>query len=201
MSHAQVHQHGVLHGSIDLRQFILASQRDWGGGGGGGSGDDNNSGGGGAGTGAGTVSQQQQRIMLLDFGRSRLVSEVAEETGEEPAMLFQRERRKLEELLGWELQLQGHAGAAAAVAVGGGGGETRIVDEASEGPAAARSSPPAALGTQRPPSAFPSPPPRLPYEPYGWRPRPHVLRNHLPPAARAAHNASRLPLHRIIIIR
>ncbi len=143
----------------------------------------------------GTSGQQQQRILLLDFAYAKLVSEVAEETGEEPAVLFHRERQELEELLGWEPLV---AGGQAAAAVGGGDG-VRVIDGAPDGPAAAaKPSPPAALGTPKPPSAFPSPPLRLSYGPCGWRPRPHVIRNHLLPTLRGARNASRLSLRRIM---
>ncbi len=195
MPHAQVHQRGVLHCDIELRQFVLASQAAAGGDGGDGGGGDSS--GGGAVTGGSSQQQQQQRILLLDFAYAKLVSEEVEETGEEPAALFRRERRKLEALLGWEPPVLADAEAAAAV---GGGGGVDVTVGTPVGPAAAKASPPAACGARASASAFPSPPPRLSYGlPYGWRPRPHVMRNHLLlPASRGACNASLLPLRRIL---
>ncbi len=106
MPHPQVHKCGVLHNNIRLRNLVLASHLAAGGSAGG----DGGSAGGGSVTGASV--QQQPRILLIDFRHAELVEEVAEETGEEPAVLFQRERGKLEELLGWEPQLQAADGQA-----------------------------------------------------------------------------------------
>ncbi|KAG2485642.1 hypothetical protein HYH03_015614 [Edaphochlamys debaryana] len=181
-----VHRCGVLHGDIALRNLVLAAQpAGVDGSAAGGAGD------GGGGRQPSTTGQQPQlqpRVMLLDFGHAQLVAEAAKERGEEPASLMQRERRELQDELGWEppsplpvplppVGTGAHAGsgtqaAAASGATGGGGtgGQAQRpqrgmreadTDRGLPGGSAAASEPgpPAAQGRAGPLSALPPPPP------------------------------------------
>ncbi|PNH00045.1 hypothetical protein TSOC_014152 [Tetrabaena socialis] len=188
-----VHRCGVLHGDIALRNFVLAAQPAGVGGSAAGGGGDW-----GGVSQTSTTAQQPQlqpRVMLLDFGHSQLVAEAAKAWGEEPAALIQRERRTLQDLLGWEpssplpvplppVDTDAGSGAKAAAASGGAGGDTggqaqhpqlgmpeTDTDMALPGgsAAASRPGPPAAQGSAGPRSAFPPPPPRPPSRPSGWR--------------------------------
>ncbi len=141
---AQVHARGVLHGDVELRNFVLASQPAAARGGGAAGPYPTQSsftslgGGYGGGTSRSSDGEQQQQqqprapqpcVMLLDFGLAKLVDEAAEEWGVEPAQLLQQERMELQALLRWEPPLPVPAGAgsgaeaADAAAASGGSGE------------------------------------------------------------------------------
>lgn len=192
--HLQVHRCGVLHGDIALRNFVLAAQPAGVGG--------SAAGGGGGGGGRSQTSatghqpQLQPRVMLLDFGHSQLLAEAAEEWGEEPASLIQRERRALQDLLDWEpscllpvplpsvgTDVGSGTGAAAASAGAGDddtGGQAQHpqpgmpktdTDTAMSGSSAAagRPGPLAAQRSAGPLSAVPPPPQWPPSRPSTWR--------------------------------
>ncbi|KAG2449379.1 hypothetical protein HYH02_005530 [Chlamydomonas schloesseri] len=190
-----VHRCGVLHGDIALRNFVLAAVQPAGVGGGSAAGGSVYGGGGSETSITGQQPQLQPRVMLLDFGHAQLVAEAAEEWGEEPASLMQRERRALQDLLGWEpspplpvsrppVDTDAGSSAKAAAASGGAGGDTggqaqhpqpgmqeMDADMALPGgsAAASRPSPPASQRSAGPRSAFPpAPPTRLPSRPSGW---------------------------------